>query len=77
MADLRSKLKKRNDELNSLKEGLNKQISQVHSVFEQQDMKQIQTIKELQNIKAQQEEEIEGLRGQVSLMERQRDELSG
>lgn len=35
IADLRSKLSKRNDELNTLKDGLNRQIQEVHSVFEQ------------------------------------------
>ena len=33
-ADLKSKLSKRTDELNFLKDGLNKQISEVHLLFE-------------------------------------------
>ena len=36
LSDLRSKLSKRTDELQSLKEGLNSQIQQVHQAFESQ-----------------------------------------
>ena len=36
-ADIKSKLTKRSDELNLMKESLNKQIQEVHAVFEKEN----------------------------------------
>ncbi len=43
-ADLKSKLVKRTEELNLMKETLNRQIQEVHGVFEKENANQIQTI---------------------------------
>lgn len=44
LSDLRSKLRKRGDELQALKDGLNSQIQQVHASFEDENQSQTRTI---------------------------------
>ena len=43
-ADLKSKLSKRSDELNLMKESLNRQIQEVHGVFEKENSSYLETL---------------------------------
>ena len=49
LSDIRSKLKKRTEELQLLKDGLNSQIQQVHATFEEDHATQVRTIKLLRD----------------------------
>ena len=59
LSDVRSKLKKRTEELSSLKDGLNSQIQQVHASFEEEGKSQTRTIEYLRQTLNQKETELQ------------------
>ena len=58
LSDIRSKLKKRSEELAALKDGLNSQIRQVHETFEEEEKSQTRTIELLRASLAEKETEL-------------------
>ena len=58
LSDVRSKLKKRTEELQLLKDGLNSQIQQVHATFEEDQATQNRTIQLLRDSLDQKETEL-------------------
>ena len=62
---LESQLAKRHDELQLIKQGLNEQLSDVHSQFEVRHSEQLRQLKEQQRVIGENELEIQLLRAQA------------